>query len=92
MKLNDLRTLIREEIQNELQQGNESSPNEKEKIEKALLNLGIMESDELTEYDVNPSNMDVLIALGIVAGIFGTAAAATYKDKIVAWAKSKLKK
>ena len=92
MKLNDLRTLIREEIQNELQQGNESSPNEKEKIEKALLNLGIMESDELTEYDVNPSNMDVLIALGIVAGIFGTAYAATYKDRIIKWAKAKLKK
>ena len=91
MKLNDLRTLIREEIQNELQQGNESFPNEKE-IKKALSNLGIMESDELTEYDVNPSNMDVLIALGIVAGIFGTAYAATYKDRIIKWAKAKLKK
>ena len=91
MKLNDLRTLIREEIQNELQQGNKSFPN-KEEIEQALSNLGIMESDKLTEYDINPSNMDLAIALLIAAGMTGVAYAATYKDRIIKWAKAKLKK
>lgn len=108
MKLNELRKLIREEIEKEIKESNGIEGKIQNQLDDLKDFLGVEElpisvddvksklseskSKELKEYDLNPTQTDVNIALLIVAGIFGTAMVATYGKQVIEWLRKKLKK